>query len=109
VKPERLEEYLAAHERVWPEMLLALESTGWQNYTIFIDTDGLLVGYFEAEPGKDPLAAMASLEVNELWQRAMSEFFEGSDTTKTDGFRLLTEAFNLDNQLHALAAENRER
>lgn len=109
VKPEKLEQYLAAHQRVWPEMLRALEATGWQNYSIFVDTDGLLVGYFETAPGLDPIAAMAELEVNDRWQRAMAEFFEGSDTTKTDGFKLLTEAFNLDSQLHALAAENTER
>lgn len=109
VKPEKLEQYLAAHEQVWPEMLRALESTGWKNYSIFVDTDGLLVGYFETEPGVDPIAAMATLAVNDRWQREMAEFFDGSDTTKTEGFTLLTEAFNLDTQLDALAAENRER
>jgi L-rhamnose mutarotase len=103
VRPERLADYIAAHEAVWPEMLNALASTGWQNYSIFVDTDGVLIGYFETEPGTDPIAEMAQLEVNERWQAAMAPFFDGSDTTQTSGFRLLPEVFNLDSQLHALA------
>jgi L-rhamnose mutarotase len=102
VRPERLADYMAAHEAVWPEMLNALASTGWQNYSIFVDTDGVLIGYFEAEPGVDPIAEMAKLEVNSRWQEAMAPFFDGSDTTQTSGFRLLSEVFNLDSQLHAL-------
>ena len=50
VKPTVLEEYKAHHEQVWPEMLDALRRTGWHNYSLFLDDDGLLVGYFET-PG----------------------------------------------------------
>lgn len=109
VKPEQLSAYVQAHREVWPEMLGALRATGWQNYSIFIDDDGLLVGYFECEAGADPLAEMAKLDVNARWQSAMAKYFDGSDTTSTDGFRLLSEVFNLETQLNAvgdLAAAN---
>ena len=47
VKPERLEEYKQRHRTVWPEMLAALRETGWQNYSLFLRPDGMLVGYLE--------------------------------------------------------------
>ena len=31
VRPERLAEYRARHERVWPDMLAALQEAGWGN------------------------------------------------------------------------------
>jgi len=43
VKPERLEEYKARHRSVWPDMLAALRETGWNNYSLFLREDGLLV------------------------------------------------------------------
>ena len=47
VRPDRLEEYTARHSAVWPDMLRALSSTGWHNYSLFLREDGLLIGYFE--------------------------------------------------------------
>jgi len=35
VKPDKLEEYVRAHQQVWPEMLEALKGAGIRNYTIF--------------------------------------------------------------------------
>ncbi|WP_279579033.1 L-rhamnose mutarotase [Fodinicola feengrottensis] len=37
-------EYRERHERVWPEMVAALSRAGWQNYSLFIDDDGLVGG-----------------------------------------------------------------
>jgi len=75
IKPERLEEYKARHRSVWPEMLAALHETGWTNYSLFLRPDGVLVGYLEAENFAAARAGMATREVNERWQREMSEFF----------------------------------
>lgn len=76
VKRERLEEYKARHLCVWPEMLNALRSAGWRNYSLFLRDDGLLVGYVETPDFQKALAAMAATEVNARWQREMREFFE---------------------------------
>ena len=35
VRPDKIDEYVAAHQNVWPEMLDALRSAGIHNYTIF--------------------------------------------------------------------------
>ena len=41
VKPDRIAEYRARHEEVWPEMLEALEATGWRNYSLFLSDTGM--------------------------------------------------------------------
>ncbi len=46
VKPDKMDEYRARHQAVWPEMMEALRRTGWHNYSLFIRDDGLLFGYF---------------------------------------------------------------
>ena len=76
VRPERLEEYRARHRAVWPEMLDALRATGWGNYSLFLDDDGLLVGYVETEDFAAAVAGMEATDVNARWQAEMAEFFE---------------------------------
>ena len=49
VKPERIQEYRERHRSVWPDMKKALEETGWNNYSLFLRPDGLLVGYLETD------------------------------------------------------------
>lgn len=75
VKPERLDEYKARHRSVWPEMLAALRETGWNNYSLFLRSDGLLVGYLETEDFERARAGMACRDVNERWQKEMADFF----------------------------------
>jgi L-rhamnose mutarotase len=76
VKPDRLDEYKGRHREVWPDMLAALRETGWGNYSLFLRSDGLLVGYLETEDFAAARAGMANREVNDRWQREMAEFFE---------------------------------
>ena len=75
VRPERLDEYKTRHRSVWPEMLAALRETGWNNYSLFLRSDGLLVGYLETEDFQRAKARMAGREVNERWQKEMAAFF----------------------------------
>jgi len=75
VRPDRIEEYKARHRSVWPEMLAALRETGWDNYSLFLRADGLLVGYLETEDFGRAREGMASRDVNERWQREMAGFF----------------------------------
>lgn len=84
VTPERLEEYKERHRAVWPDMLNALRETGWNNYSLFLRPDGLLVGYLETENFESARAAMAKREVNELWQREMAGFFIQADGALPD-------------------------
>ena len=100
VRPELLGEYRARHAQVWPEMLRALRDTGWRNYSLFVRDDGLLVGYVEADDLAAAQAAMAATDVNRRWQADMARYFTGLDGRGPDeGFLLLEEIFNLDEQL----------
>jgi len=96
IKPERIEDYLAVHSAVWPEMLDALRETGWSDYSLFVDRqEGLVVGYLETDDFDAALAAMNTREVNTRWQAGMAEFFVDEvapDTTMTR----LAEYFHLD-------------
>lgn len=94
VDPSRMAEYVERHKAVWPEMQDALRATGWRNYSLFLRSDGLLIGYVEADDLKASQAAMEALDVNARWQAEMAGFFVG--TTPTEGFPLLTEVFHLE-------------
>lgn len=103
VRPELLAEYRDRHAAVWPDMLRALHETGWRNYSLFARPDGLLVGYVEADDLDAAQRAMAATEVNTRWQAQMSRYFTGLDGRPPDeGFVLLEEVFNLDDQLARL-------
>lgn len=85
VKPELIEAYKAHHQEVWPEMLSALSTAGWHNYSLFIRPDGLLFGYFETPDSLAAAqAAMAQTEVNTRWQTLMAPFFELPEGAKPD-------------------------
>ena len=97
VRPERLAEYRARHERVWPEMLAALREAGWGNYSLFLTEDGLLVGYLETRDYRAALGGMAATEVNARWQREMAPFFTELDGLLPDqGFKRVDEIFHVD-------------
>lgn len=95
VKTDRLDEYRQRHAAVWPEMLAALERTGWHNYSLFLGDDGLLVGYFETPSLEQALAGMAATDVNTRWQAEMAEFFVDIDVPADQGFVRLAEVFHL--------------
>lgn len=101
VDPTRIDEYRAAHAAVWPDMLRALHETGWHNYSLFLDSDGTLIGYFETPSLDAALAGMADREVNARWQAEMAEFFLELDTPPDQGFVQLAEVFQLETQLAA--------
>lgn len=99
VKPDRIEAYRTAHAAVWPDMLEALERTGWHNYSIFLRPDGLVIGYFETDDLQACLDGMAAEEVNARWQTAMADNFVDLDVPADQAFLYLPEVFNLDAQL----------
>jgi L-rhamnose mutarotase len=98
VKQDKLQEYKVHHEAVWPEMLDALQRTGWHNYSIFARQDGLLFGYFETpESLQAAQAAMSQEEINARWQEFMAPYFENLGGLHPDeGMVELEEIFHLD-------------
>ena len=98
VKPDKLIEYKARHQAVWPEMLEALRRTGWHNYSLFMRGDGLLFGYFETpESLQVALDGMAHEDINAQWQEFMAPFFENLTGAHADqSMAELAEVFHLD-------------
>lgn len=99
VKPERIDDYRQSHAAVWPEMLTALEASGWRNYSLFLRPDGLLIGYFEADDVDAAQAKMVAQDVNTRWQAVMSELFV--DSGSNSALVRLPEVFHLADQLIA--------
>jgi L-rhamnose mutarotase len=96
VRPDRLDEYKARHCAVWPEMLDALRASGWENYSLFLRDDGLLVGYLETRDFAAAQAAMDATDVNARWQAEMAPFFELGDGERPDtGLVRLEEIFHV--------------
>lgn len=98
INPKHIAEYKRRHAQVWPEMLQALEATGWKNYTIHLSEDGLLVGVVDIENYEDAVAKMAKHEVNARWQAQMAQFFTESSNPDED-MQILPKIFDLEAQL----------
>ncbi|MCI1676329.1 MAG: L-rhamnose mutarotase [Ancrocorticia sp.] len=80
VRQEMLPEYVGAHQHVWDEMREALSSSGWRNYSLFLQPEtGMVVGYFESDDTDQAQKAMAATDVNTRWQATMSKYFVQPD------------------------------
>jgi L-rhamnose mutarotase len=96
VRPELIGEYRAHHSAVWPEMRAALERSGWHNYSLFLDGDGTLFGYFETTGTlEDAVAAMQAEPVNARWQELMAPYFATGTVPADQQMRALEEVFHL--------------
>ena len=97
VRADKIDEYRRRHAAVWPEMLDALRQTGWHNYSLFLRSDGLLVGYVETPDFERARAGMQEHPVNARWQAEMAPFFESLQGGAADASMVpLTEVFHLD-------------
>ncbi len=97
VRPERIAEYKERHASVWPAMREALQDAGWRNYSLFLQSDGLLVGYFETDDAAVSQQKMLATAVNAQWQQEMAPFFEKMEGSTPDkSMKSLVEIFHLD-------------
>jgi L-rhamnose mutarotase len=93
VRPDKVQEYVRAHQDVWPEMLDALREAGIHNYTIF--RDGYRVfGYFEADDLAEAARRLAAQPVSARWQDEMADLLE--QRVPDEGPPPLEEIFRLD-------------
>ena len=93
VRPDRIDEYVAAHAAVWPELLDALRGAGIRNYSIFRDGNQVF-GYFEADDLERAADYLAGQEVCVRWQDAMAGLLEAR--VPDAGPPRLEEIFRLD-------------
>ena len=93
VRPERIDEYIEAHGKVWPEMLDTLRRAGIRNYTIFRHGTQMF-GYFESDDLEASSRFMAQQDVSARWQDAMAELLEAR--VPDGGAPALEEIFRLE-------------
>jgi L-rhamnose mutarotase len=93
VRRDRIDDYVAAHAEVWPEMLDALRGAGIRNYSLFRD-DTRVFGYFEADDLYAAERSLAAQPVCARWQDAMAELLE--ERVSDGGPPPLPEIFRLD-------------
>ena len=97
VKKDKIDEYKQIHAKVWPEMLEALSRCGWHNYSLFMQDDGTLFGYFETPNSlQSAIEAMNDENINTKWQDMMAPFFESPNGARADEILIeLSEVFHL--------------
>jgi L-rhamnose mutarotase len=97
VKPELVDEFLTAHENVWPEYTDAFHAAGIDSYSSYVSSDGLFIGYVESTDPAEALSRLAATDVDARWQQTMSHFWEPRPgANDASGLTLLREAFHLD-------------
>ena len=93
VRPDKIDEYVAAHRNVWPEMLDALRDAGIRNYSIY-RAGNEVFGYFEADDLDAAERYLAQQDVSARWQDEMAALLE--QRVPDAGPPALPEIFRLD-------------
>jgi len=98
IKPERFEEYRAAHAQVWPEVLDMIKQCNIQNYSIF-HYNNLLFAYFEYV-GDNFEADMARMgahpKTKEWWAWMMPMQEPVPECTEGEWWHTIEEVFHMD-------------
>ena len=93
VRHGKIDEYVAAHREVWPDMRRALKESGIRNYSIFRDGNQVF-GYFEADDLTAAADHLGRQVVCTSWQDAMADLLE--ERVPDTGPRGLEQIFRLD-------------
>ncbi|CAN7413569.1 L-rhamnose mutarotase [Microbacterium sp. LjRoot45] len=107
IAPDRVDEYVARHSPVWPEMLAEIAAAGRRNYSLFLDRDNArLFGYYETDDDDAAQAYLAASPVAAEWEASMAPFFVGLDGRPDQAATPLAEVFNLHDQLTASVTDH---
>ena len=99
VAPDRVEEYIARHTPVWPEMLAEIAAAGRRNYSLFLGEGGRLFGYYETDDDAAAQRYLAASPVAARWEASMAEFFPALAGRPDQAATPLIEVFHLHDQL----------
>lgn len=95
VQPGKLDEYIAHHAAVWPELLADMHAAGFRNYSIF--NNGLdLFACLECDDWDAANARLVGSDANRRWQEFMSEFLEAAVDPEAGPTRLMPEIFRME-------------
>lgn len=98
VRKDKVEEYKEAHRNVWPELLAVLTKHGWHRYSLFMNEDAVVFGYFETDADfATALKGFLAEEVTARWGEAMGDLVEIPEGSEPkDVIVELEEVFHLD-------------
>jgi L-rhamnose mutarotase len=98
IKPECLQEYVAYHAKVWPEVLATIHACNIRNYSIY-HKDDYLFSYFEyvGEDFESDMAQMARDPKTREWWALMGPMQEPLETRAPgEWWAKMTEVFHTD-------------
>jgi L-rhamnose mutarotase len=96
VRADRIQDYEAAHKRVWPEMLQLLKDAGIAQYSIFRHGVDLFF-YLHVNDFDRAWSQIESSPVDQRWQKEMQPLFEPlSDLNPGERFPMMREVFYLE-------------
>ena len=97
VKKDRIAEYKEAHRQIWPEVCAAITRHGWHRYSLFMNEDGLVFGYFETDTDlATALDGFLSEEVVQRWSKTNEGLVDMPEGGPKDVIIELEEVFHLD-------------
>lgn len=74
------EEYIQAHQTIWPKMLEVLNEAGIRNYSIW-NLDEKLFAYYELEDEDRTNQFLEESSIYEMWRQFMEKFIEIEEST----------------------------
>src|SRR5690606_30089281 len=102
IAPELIDEYVARHSPVWPEMLAEIAAAGRRNYSLFLDRESAtLFGYYETDDDDAAQRYLAASPIAARWEADMARFFVGLAGRPDQAATPLSEIFHLQDQLTA--------
>ena len=105
IRPEMIDDYIARHSPVWPEMLDEIAASGRRNYSLFLADGGRLIGYYETDDDEASQAYLAASPVAAKWEESMQEFFVDLGGRADQAATGLREVFNLADQRGGASGE----
>jgi L-rhamnose mutarotase len=99
VRPEKKQEYLEAHRKVWPEVLTLIKDSGVQREIIWIKDETLYV-YIMAEDFDKALGRQGETKLFQKWVEKMQPLLsEMQDYSEEGRIVKLEKVFDLEEQL----------
>ncbi len=92
VAPEHMDTYVRMHAETWPELLHELDHNGWENYSLFLRDDGLLVGYLETHDWAASQRAMSATTISPRWSVEMDKLVVPGTTMRYPPLRVHLES-----------------
>ena len=92
IKPGKADEYIKAHENVWPELIELAGKAGLEKEVCFVHGDFVFI-YREAADLTGALEKLSREPLNQKWDDYMATILEKPAEEVTDCFVQMKEAF----------------